>query len=49
MGSALLDAVLHRDVPVIQGFTLFMALVFIVTNLVADLVYTLLDPRISYS
>jgi ABC-type dipeptide/oligopeptide/nickel transport system permease component len=49
MGSALLDAVLHRDVPVIQGFTLFIALVFIVTNLVADLVYTLLDPRISYS
>jgi peptide/nickel transport system permease protein len=49
MGSALLDAVLYRDVPVIQGFTLFMALVFIVTNLVADLVYTLLDPRISYS
>jgi ABC-type dipeptide/oligopeptide/nickel transport system permease component len=49
MGSALLDAVLNRDLPVIQGFTLFMALVFIVTNLVADLVYTFVDPRISYS
>jgi ABC-type dipeptide/oligopeptide/nickel transport system permease component len=45
MGSALLDAVLHRDVPVIQGFTLFMALVFIVTNLVADLVPPLTRPR----
>jgi ABC-type dipeptide/oligopeptide/nickel transport system permease component len=49
MGSALLDAVLNRDLPVIQGFTLFIALVFIVTNLAADLVYTVLDPRISYS
>jgi peptide/nickel transport system permease protein len=49
MGSALLEAVLNRDLPVIQGFTLFIALVFIVTNLAADLVYTVLDPRISYS
>jgi peptide/nickel transport system permease protein len=49
MGSALLDAVLNRDLPVIQGFTLFIALVFIMTNLVADLAYTVLDPRISYS
>jgi ABC-type dipeptide/oligopeptide/nickel transport system permease component len=49
MGSALLDAVLNRDLPVIQGVTLLIALVFIVTNLVADLAYSILDPRISYS
>jgi peptide/nickel transport system permease protein len=48
MGSALLDAVLNRDIPVIQGFTLFMAVLFIVANLLADVAYTLLDPRISY-
>lgn len=48
MGSALLEAVVNRDIPVIQGFTLFIAVVFIVTNLVADLVYTLVDPRIHY-
>lgn len=48
MGSALLDAVVHRDLPVIQGFTLFMAIFFILANLVADVVYTILDPRISY-
>ncbi|HEV8587119.1 MAG TPA: ABC transporter permease [Methylomirabilota bacterium] len=48
MGSALLDAVVNRDVPVIQGFTLFMAVFFILANLVADAVYTLLDPRITY-
>jgi ABC-type dipeptide/oligopeptide/nickel transport system permease component len=48
MGSALLEAVLNRDIPVIQGFTLFIAAVFIGTNLLADLVYTLVDPRIRY-
>ncbi len=48
MGSALLDAVINRDFPVIQGCTLFMAMFFILANLVADLVYTLFDPRISY-
>jgi peptide/nickel transport system permease protein len=40
--------VLNRDIPVIQGFTLFMAVLFIVANLLADVAYTLLDPRISY-
>ncbi len=48
MGSALLDAVVNRDVPVIQGFTLLMAVFFILANLVADAAYTLLDPRITY-
>ena len=48
LGSAMLDAVVHRDFPVIQGVTLFMALVFIASNLVADVVYRLLDPRITY-
>jgi len=48
MGSALLDAVVNRDIPVIQGFTLFMAVVFILANLLADVAYTLVDPRISY-
>lgn len=48
MGSALLDAVVNRDLPVIQGFTLFMALFFILANLVADVMYTIFDPRISY-
>ena len=48
MGSAMLDAVINRDFPVIQGFTLFMAMFFILANLVADVVYTVFDPRISY-
>lgn len=48
MGSAMLEAVIMRDFPVIQGFTLFMAVFFILANLVADVLYTVLDPRISY-
>lgn len=48
MGSAMLDAVIYRDFPVIQGFTLFMAVFFILTNLVADVAYTVFDPRIRY-
>ena len=48
MGFALLDAVVNRDFPVIQGFTLIMAIFFIVANLIADIVYTLIDPRIRY-
>ena len=48
MGSAMLEAVTTRDFPVIQGFTLFMAVFFIGANIVADVLYTILDPRISY-
>jgi len=49
LGSVLINAVLNRDFPVIQGFTLFMALFFILSNLAADLVYLLADPRIRYT
>ncbi len=48
MGSAMLEAVIMRDFPVIQGFTLFMAVFFILANLAADVLYTILDPRITY-
>ena len=48
MGSAMLEAVTTRDFPVVQGFTLFMAVFFIGANIVADVLYTILDPRISY-
>ena len=48
MGLALLEAVMTRDFPVIQGFTLVMALFFVGANLLADVLYSILDPRISY-
>jgi peptide/nickel transport system permease protein len=48
MGSAVLNAVVNRDFPVIQGFTLVIAAFFLFANIVADLLYSLLDPRIRY-
>jgi len=46
MGKFLLDAITWRDYPVIQGINLFLATGVIVLNLVIDLVYGVLDPRI---
>lgn len=48
MGSAVLNAVVNRDFPVIQGFTLVIAAFFLFSNLMADLLYLFLDPRIRY-
>ena len=48
MGSAVLNAVVNRDFPVVQGFTLVVALFFLLANIVADLIYSVLDPRIRY-
>jgi peptide/nickel transport system permease protein len=42
------EAVLAHDYPVIQGLILFFSLVYIGVNLVIDLLYTVLDPRIRY-
>jgi peptide/nickel transport system permease protein len=48
LGSMTVDAVLKRDFPVIQGVVLFFALAYVLINLVVDLSYLLLDPRIRY-
>lgn len=48
MGSAVLTAVVNRDFPVIQGFTLVIAAFFLLANIVADLLYSVFDPRIRY-
>lgn len=48
MGSAILSAVISRDFPVIQGFVLIIATFFLLANIVADVIYSLLDPRIRY-
>ncbi|HEX7002959.1 MAG TPA: ABC transporter permease [Trueperaceae bacterium] len=42
-------AVLDRDFPLIQGTVLWLAIVFIAANLLVDLVYSLIDPRIRYA
>jgi ABC-type dipeptide/oligopeptide/nickel transport system permease component len=46
LGKLLVDRVLGRDYPVIQGVVLVAACGFVLTNLVVDLVYSLVDPRI---
>jgi peptide/nickel transport system permease protein len=49
MGSWLRDAIFNRDYPVLQGGILFLALVFVLINLVVDIVYAFLNPRIRYA
>ncbi|MEO0729074.1 MAG: ABC transporter permease [Pseudomonadota bacterium] len=48
LGRLVLDAVLKRDYPIIQGLILLFSFVYIMINLIIDLSYCLLDPRIRY-
>ena len=48
LGSLLIDAVQVRDYPVVQGATVFIAGVFIVINLIVDVLYAVIDPRVRY-
>ena len=46
IGRMLLNAIMQRDFPVIQGTVLFMALTFVIINIFVDLFYGWIDPRI---
>ncbi len=46
VGTALVTAILSRDYPVVQGFVVVIATIFVVVNLIVDLSYAYLDPRI---
>lgn len=48
LGRLSIEGINNRDFPVIQGTVLFTALVFVFTNLIVDLSYSFLDPRIRY-
>ena len=48
IGRLLMNAVLRRDYPLIQGIVLFIAGVYIIINLIVDLIYVYIDPRIEY-
>lgn len=48
VGRLLVDAVLARDYPVIQGAVLLIATMFVALNVLVDIVYAMLDPRIRY-
>jgi peptide/nickel transport system permease protein len=46
IGRLALDSVLQRDYPLVQGTTLFIAAAFVLVNLLTDVIYGLIDPRI---
>jgi peptide/nickel transport system permease protein len=48
IGQLLVEAIVQRDYPVIQGVNLLVVVIIVATNLVVDLTYALLDPRIRY-
>jgi peptide/nickel transport system permease protein len=47
LGRLLVDSIFGRDYPVIQGCLLFVAIVYVVVNLVVDLCYPIFDPRVT--
>jgi peptide/nickel transport system permease protein len=49
LGSLITDAIQNRDYPVVQGTTLFLVTVFVLLNLLTDMLYAVIDPRIRYS
>jgi peptide/nickel transport system permease protein len=48
LGRLTIDAILRRDYPVIQGVVVLFSFLYVLVNLMVDLLYTVLDPRIRY-
>ena len=48
VGRLILWAVFQRDYPLVQGTILFVSVLFMLSNLVVDLIYAYVDPRIRY-
>ena len=49
IGRYLIDAIFHRDYPVVQAIILLIGVLFVTLNLLVDILYGVLDPRIRYS
>jgi peptide/nickel transport system permease protein len=49
VGKLAVDGIFGRDYPIIQGIVLVAAFAYMVANLLVDVAYAYLDPRISYS
>lgn len=47
LGRLLVDGIFARDYPVVQGCLLFIALIYVIVNLIVDLMYPLFDPRVT--
>lgn len=48
LGRVLIQSIINRDYPVVQGAILIVSVLFVFSNLVVDILYTVLDPRIRY-
>lgn len=48
LGRVLIQSIINRDYPVVQGSILLVAVLLVFMNLVVDILYTLIDPRIDY-
>jgi peptide/nickel transport system permease protein len=46
VGQFAVESIFNRDYPVIQGYALFMAVIFVLANILVDISYVILDPRI---
>jgi len=49
LGRLLVDSIFARDYPVVQGCLLFIAVIYVIVNLIVDLCYPLFDPRVALS
>jgi peptide/nickel transport system permease protein len=49
LGRVLIQGILNRDYPVVQGAVLVVSAIFVLSNLFVDLLYAIIDPRIRYS
>jgi peptide/nickel transport system permease protein len=49
VGRLMLDSIMNRDLPVVQGCVAMIACIYVLSNLLVDLTYAVVDPRIRYS
>ena len=49
IGRLIVDGIINKDFPMVQGIVLIVAVSYVLVNLVVDLVYAMLDPRIRYN
>jgi peptide/nickel transport system permease protein len=49
IGALLVDSVTAQDIPMVQGLALLVAAVVVVVNLLVDLLYPVIDPRVVFS
>ncbi|HID15268.1 MAG TPA: ABC transporter permease subunit, partial [Candidatus Atribacteria bacterium] len=48
IGRLLIESIMTRDLPMVQGCVLFIALLFSLVNFFVDIIYSFIDPRIRY-